>query len=210
MATVEPLSVGRFADFAQLCGEMGPNRSCWCLWWREVGGPRVGRARARAETLVAASPHPIGVLAYENDRVVGWAAVSPRLEYPRLNAGRDTAPLGDLEGIWAVPCFFIVADQRGRGHAARLLDAAVDLARGHGACAVEGVPVDPATRRRTAAASYTGPVGLFRAAGFTEVARRTPQGRVLMRREIAPSHRRDPLPRAADGPVTRRRGRGGR
>jgi hypothetical protein len=65
---------------------------------------------------------------------------------------------------------------------AALLEAAVALATEHGATAVEGVPVDPATKRRTPSASYTGALPLFTAAGFEEVARRTPKGRVVVRR----------------------------
>ena len=186
MRHVEPLTAERWEDFARLCRAMGPNRSCWCMWWRDDGQSQASRAGERARRLVEQSGHPVGLLAYSDGEVVGWAAVSPREEYPRLNNGRDTAPVGDREGVWVLPCLFVVEEHRRTGVTAPLVDAAVELARSMGASAIEGVPGDPATRTRTPSASYTGTVGLFTAAGFTEVARRTAKGRVVMRRELEP------------------------
>ncbi len=191
MVDIRPLTAGRWDDFAALCRQMGPNRSCWCMWWREDGVKHKGTARQRAESLVQRSACPIGLLAYEGDEPVGWVAVSPREDYPRLQAGTETGPVDDLPGVWAVPCFFVVEDRRGQGVAKELLAAAVRLAEDHGAQAVEGVPVDPATtRRHTASGTYTGTTPMFLAAGFREVARRSPRGRVVMRRTT----RREPKP----------------
>jgi GNAT superfamily N-acetyltransferase len=181
---IEPLSEANWEDFARLCRAMGSNRSCWCLWWREDGHRGEGTARSRAFELVRDSDHPIGALAYEGAEPVGWVAVSPRSEYPRLNRTRATAPVGPLMGCWAVPCFFVHPSFRARGITRRLLDAALDIARAHGAEAVDGVPGDPATKPRTAAASYTGTVALFAEAGFREVARRTAKARVVMRLDL--------------------------
>ena len=108
-----------------------------------------------------------------------------RSEYPRLNRGRDTAPIDDASEVWIIPCFFVRERCRGQGVAAALLDAAVRFAMQHGAAFVEGVPGDPATRLRSAAASYTGTTAMFRRAGFVERARRTPKGRVVMRKDLA-------------------------
>ncbi|MHB8325094.1 MAG: GNAT family N-acetyltransferase [Candidatus Dormibacteria bacterium] len=184
MIRVEPLTAKRWDDFAALCRSMGPNRSCWCMWWRHDRGERRGSAKERARALVAATARPIGLLAYLEDEPVGWAAVAPREEYPRLNRNRDTAPVDGRPGVWVVPCFFVVEEHRSRGVTRALLDAAVDLATAASATAIEGVPRGPATRQRTPAASYTGGTSLFAAAGFLEVARRSPKGRVVMRREL--------------------------
>ena len=117
-----------------------------------------------------------GLLAYRGDEPVGWVAVVPRAEYPRLNQGRDTAPVDEREGAWVIPCFFVVDSARGSGVARELLDAAVAFAAAHKAKVVEGVPVDPAVRTRSDSATYTGVVSMFADAGFEEVARRTPKG----------------------------------
>lgn len=182
---VEPLSPGRWEDFAVLCRAMGTNRACWCMWWREEGH-QAGTRRERARSLVDTAVHPIGLLAYAGGEPVGWAAVSPRAEYPRLNHTRETAAVGACGTVWAVPCFFVLESHRHRGVARALLAAAVELAASAGASAVEGVPGDPDTRARSPSASYTGTTGLFARAGFVEVARRTPKGRVVMRRQLPP------------------------
>jgi GNAT superfamily N-acetyltransferase len=132
---------------------------------------------------------PPGLIAYRDGVAVGWVAVAPRHDYRRLNKGRDTAPIDDRPNVWAVPCFFIAPQARRSGVSAALLDAAMAFAAGHGAEFVEGVPGDPRTKTRTAGANYTGIVPTFEAAGFEEVARRTPKGRVIMRRQIGRSKR---------------------
>ncbi len=126
--------------------------------------------------------HRLGLIAYAGEKPVGWVAVAPRVEYPHLNQTRDTAPLGDITRIWVVPCFFVVEANRGQGVATILLNAAVEFAKEHGATAIEGVPGDPDTRTRSPSASYTGSTALFQAMGFQEFCRRTPKGRVVMRR----------------------------
>lgn len=181
---VAPLIPERFSDFAALARQMGPNRSCWCLYWRQGEVRLPGTARKRAERLVRESPHPTGVIAYEGETPVGWAALSPRCEYPRLNRGRDTAPVEGHDTAWVIPCLFVVASHRGRGVATALIRHAVELARTLGAAEIEGVPGDPGTKSRSQPASYTGTLSMFARAGFREVARRTPKGRVVMRREL--------------------------
>ncbi len=91
-----------------------------------------------------------------------------------------------------MPCFFVLPPFRGKGVSRQLLTAALAIAQAYGADAVEGVPGDPATKQRTSAASYTGTVALFARAGFSEVARRTKSGRVIMRRQLGQPRGEDP------------------
>ena len=53
---------------------------CWCLSYRLPSKEKlVGPARGESvRTLI--NEGPIGVLAYDGDEVVGWAAVAPRAE----------------------------------------------------------------------------------------------------------------------------------
>ncbi|WP_105971196.1 GNAT family N-acetyltransferase [Streptomyces geranii] len=184
---VERLTPDRWDDFAALCRRMGGNRGCWCVWWREVKGePRTGPRRAEAQGLLAAGRFP-GLLAYVGQEPVGWCALDRRDAYPRLDTTRDTAPAPDSGAdTWVLPCFFVPEEWRHRGVQRALLAAALDEVARRGASAVEAVPVDPATKNRTASASYTGTLPFFLAAGFTEVARPTPKGRVLVRRLLGP------------------------
>lgn len=63
---------------------------------------------------------------------------------------------------------------RRQGLSERLLDAAIDHARTHGARVVEGYPVDTDATRASANSLFHGALSTFEAAGFAEVARPTP------------------------------------
>lgn len=101
---------------------------------------------------------------------VGWSAVAPREQYPRLNRSRILKPVDD-QPVWAVSCFFIARGFRHQGLSTKLLKAAVDFARARGAKIVEGYPHD-AKKATADVFVYTGLVSAFRKAGFKEVARR--------------------------------------
>lgn len=180
--TVAELVPDRWPDFLALARQMGGNRSCYCMWWREERGVRLDRPRAEAAREVV-DEGPPGLIAYVEGTPVGWCAVAPRSVYPRLNTARDTRPLPDVDvdRVWVVSCFFVPEQWRGRGVSRALLDAAVDFAYRNGAAVVEGVPVDPAVVDRSPGGSYTGTLPLFLAAGFEEVARPTPKARVTVR-----------------------------
>ncbi|BFP50704.1 hypothetical protein SCMC78_05110 [Streptomyces sp. CMC78] len=78
--TVRPASA--FEDVRTLVGPKSPGANvCWCLSYRvpsklnnELRGPERG---AYVAELCRAEPPP-GVLAYDGDEPVGWAAVAPR------------------------------------------------------------------------------------------------------------------------------------
>ena len=184
--TVAELTPDRWPDFQALARQMGGNRSCYCMWWREPRGQRLEQPRSQAARQVVEHGPPPGLIAYDGDTPVGWCAVAPRAAYPRLNTGRDTRPLDDAHGldqVWAVSCFFVPEEWRGRGVSRTLLNAAVDFAYRHGATVVEGVPIDPDVVRRSPGGSYTGTLPLFLAAGFEEVARPSPKARVTVRHQ---------------------------
>ncbi len=184
-----PLTPDRWPDFAALFGARGACGGCWCMAWRRTAarfaaGKGEGNRRAMRR-LVIAGARP-GVLAYAGDEPVGWCSIAPREQFARLAASRTLAPVDDRP-VWSVSCFFVRRDWQGRGLSVRLLEAAVAHARSGGARVVEGYPYEPAGRL-PGAFVWTGLVGTFRQAGFTEVARRS-AGRPIMRREIARGRR---------------------
>ena len=77
---------------------------------------------------------------------------------------------------------------RGRGTSHVLLAGAVELAREHGAPAVEGYPVDNRGERVDLTMAYVGTRALFEQAGFVKAADTTSVSggfpRVLMRRPL--------------------------
>jgi GNAT superfamily N-acetyltransferase len=182
MFTTAPATPDRWDDVASVMGTRGDPARCWCQYFKLRGRRWEATPReAKREALrvqVEADPAPPGVLAYADDEPVGWCAVAPKPAYPRLLASRLAGDQTD--GVWAVTCFVVVVGSRRRGVATALLDAAVALARGNGAMAVEGYPVDHTARASvSSAALYRGTVTLFRAAGFTEVERPTPDRAVM-------------------------------
>jgi GNAT superfamily N-acetyltransferase len=183
-------------DWATLEAFFGPNgaySNCWCTWFRQSSEDyRQGcldRGAANREllnrlTVEGATP---GLLAYQDDRPVGWVSVAPREQFGRILRSPSLRPpdpaASSEQGVWSVVCFWIPRAHRGKGLARHLLAGAIEHARDGGAVFVEGYPVDTAGTKKAAASIYTGTVELFTDAGF-EVIRSGLKGtaRVVMRR----------------------------
>ena len=164
---VRPATV--FADVATVVGPKRPDAGvCWCLSYRlltstenrSLAGPARGR---RVRELVGQDPPP-GVLAYDGDEVIGWAAVHPRADTSYAN-NRRIPHVDDID-VWSIWCFRVRPGHRGQGLSHHLLAGAVDFARSHGAPAVEGYPVDNNGAKVDLTMAYVGTRGLFEAAGF--------------------------------------------
>jgi len=154
------------------------------MWWR-LSRPEWNRGqgegnRKALRKLVRSGAEP-GVLAYADGEPVGWCAIAPREQYPRLGGSRILRPVDD-QSVWSVTCFYVAREFRHQGLSSELLKAAVDFARARGAKIVEGYPHD--TKKATADVFvYTGLVAAFRKVGFKEVARRS-KTRPIMRRSF--------------------------
>jgi GNAT superfamily N-acetyltransferase len=182
---VHPLTPDRWDDLVVLFDRPGDARGCWCMWWR-VRASEFDRlygqgARAAFHEVVEAGPPP-GLLAYRDARPVGWCAVAPREQFPRVLRSPVLRPVDDQPACWAIVCFYVEKAERGGGVATALLDAAVGFAAAGGAAAVEGYPKDTGGRRH-ANELFVGSTAMFRRAGFREVGRRSPT-RPIMRRAI--------------------------
>jgi GNAT superfamily N-acetyltransferase len=136
--------------------------------------------------LVEEDPPP-GVLAYDGDVVVGWAAVHPRSD-TTFARNRKIPHVDDLD-VWSLWCVRVRPGHRGQGIAHFLIDGAVAFARDRGAPAIEGYPVDNAGRKVDLTMAYVGTRALFERAGFEKAAdtESVVNGfpRVLMRRYLA-------------------------
>jgi GNAT superfamily N-acetyltransferase len=183
---IHPLTAARCADAEELFGSNPSTRGCWCMFF-VLGTAQAhagwGEGNRRAFVELAAGDPPGGVLAYDGRTPVGWCAAGPRSRYRRggrspILADRDPPEDGS---VWLVPCFFVRSGARRRGITRDLLTAAVDLARRHGATAVEGWPLAGDGPHRTD--RYLGTEPLFAACGFTPVARPSPR-RVVMRLDL--------------------------
>lgn len=184
-ATIQPLSHETWGDLEILFGEQGACGGCWCMWWRLENAAferQKGTGNRQAlKSLVDAGTVP-GLLAYEDDRPVGWCSLAPRADFDRLARSRILAPV-DEQPVWSVVCFFVARDSRNRGISTRLLLAAKDWARSQGGKVLEGYPVEPKKDRAPPLFVFTGLAAAFRRAGFEECARRSPT-RPIMRSRL--------------------------
>jgi GNAT superfamily N-acetyltransferase len=171
----------------QLFGDRGACGGCWCMWWRVERGGRLweetkGAVAKRSFRQLVESGRARGVLAFIDGEPVGWCALGPRPDFPRLETVRAYRR-DDAANVWSINCFFIPREFRGQGVARALLKAAVSACRKHGAKVVEGYPV---TSQMAAAFSWTGPLKIFEEAGF-DVVQATSKAKPLVRRSLARS-----------------------
>lgn len=167
--TVRPATV--FEDVATMVGPKRPDANvCWCLSYRipsKENTALVGPARGKRVAELMADG-PVGVLAYDGDEVVGWAAVAPRAE--TAFARSRTIPRVDELDVWSVWCIRVRPGHRGHGISHPLLAGAVAYARAQGAPAIEGYPVDNRGAKVETTMAYVGTRALFEAAGFAKAA----------------------------------------
>ena len=189
---IVPLTPDRWDDVAALFGEGGDPKTCWCMFWRirskDWSFGNAAELARRAPRLVDADRDPApGLLAYRDGRAVGWVSVAPREDYERLTNSR-VRPKIDDPPVWSIVCFVVSKPARGQGLTTRLLDAATDYARAHGAPGARGL--SGRSRRRTdpGRARLHRALSTFEAAGFEVVHQiDSPQAtvrRVIVRRAI--------------------------
>ena len=171
-----PLTQNLWRDFEILFGPNGACGGCWCMFWKLRGKAYTEStgdvARQMQKSIVDSKVVP-GLMAYSEGYPVGWIAVEPRGEYPRLARSRVLKPV-DAAEVWSVTCFFTARAYRRKGVTVELLRDAIKLVAQHGGKIVEGYPVEPKGNNAPAPFIYTGLPGAFLKAGFKEVARFSP------------------------------------
>lgn len=162
-------------EFEDLKAVVGPKRPdanvCWCLSYRIPSKQNVelrGTDRGDLVKQLVKQDPPPGVLAYDGDAVVGWAAVHPRADTSFARNRR--IPHVDNLDVWSVWCIRVRPGHRGEGISHHLLQGAVDFARSYGAPAIEGYPVDNQGKKVDLTMAYVGTRALFERAGFTKAA----------------------------------------
>lgn len=169
-----PATPGRWRDLEALFGPRGACGGCWCMTWRLPRSEfhkNKGEGNRRAFRRIVRSGSEPGVLAYADGKPVGWCAVAPRAGFSFLERSRVLAPV-DEQPVWSITCLFVAKEWRRRGLSAKLIEAAVRLARKHGAKIVEAYPQDVKTIL-PAPFVWTGVTRAFQKAGFVVAARRS-------------------------------------
>lgn len=188
--SIEVRPATEFEHVRTLVGPKRPDATvCWCLSYRipsklnnELRGP--ARGEYVAELLRSG---PLGVLAYDGDEPVGWAAVAPRAQ-TSFARNRKIPHVDDLP-VWSLWCLRVRPGHRGRGITHALIAGAVDFARSQGAPAIEAYPLDNRGAKVDLTMAYAGIRKSFEAAGFAHAADTTSVlngfPRVIMRRDLA-------------------------
>jgi GNAT superfamily N-acetyltransferase len=160
-----------FDDVREMLGPKRPDANvCWCLSYRIPSAENrllIGPARGeRVKRLL--DEGPLGVLAYDGEDVVGWAAVAPRAE-TTFARNRKIPHVDDLP-VWSLWCIRVRPGFRKHGITSALIDGAVEYARACGAPAVESYPADNGGERMDLTMAFVGTRAMFERAGFTKAA----------------------------------------
>lgn len=182
-----PLTPELWTAFEDLFGKQGACYGCWCTYFRLRPAVRkVTDSAGKKEIIrqrIEAGPPP-GLLAFENGQAVGWMQIGPRSDVPEWNnAGRVSAEAAPNEAadltVWAISCFFLRKQARGRGLTHRMVAAGLDFAARNGARFVEACPMDQAGNSKSIGL-FVGSSRVFEKAGFSRLVERK-AGRPLMR-----------------------------
>lgn len=179
------LTLSTWNDFVDLFGDKGACEGCWCMTWRlKAADYKVRRGAGNKKIMhqLVKKNKPIGLLAFDGNKAVGWCAVAPREEYIRLESSKVLKPVDD-KPVWSVSCFFIKKEYRRKGLSQLLLKEAIKYAKSNGATIVEGYPTEPKKDKMTDVFVWTGLSSAFINCGFKEVERRS-ETRPIMRFQI--------------------------
>ena len=187
--TILPATAARFDDVEHSLSGGGDGLSCQCQWWTltnaQFQASDLDERERMLRAQIAADPSP-ALIAYVDGEAAGWVRVGPRTAQPRLARTRDFAATNepwDDPSVWAVTCFVVRREHRGKGLNEKLLDAAIEHARGTGARVLEAYPNDTSAVKRSSNELYRGILSVFEAAGFREIARPKPE-RVIVQLEL--------------------------
>ena len=194
--TIVPANRATWSDLTAIFGTVDSGR-CNCqrfktrgwFWDQATDEQRRARLREQVNCDDPDATSTTGLVAYLEGVPVGWVAVEPRTEYPRL-LGLPTVWRGRHEdkqddGVWSVTCFVVRKGYRRRGITYALAAATVGYARENGARALEGYAMRTQPGKEiTWGELHVGAVQAFADAGFTEVSSPSVR-RVVMRIDFA-------------------------
>jgi GNAT superfamily N-acetyltransferase len=170
---VRPVDESLFDDVQTIFGPRGQAADCQCQGYRMNWYARHSDdVHGRRERLRDQVLEGHGLVAHLDGEPVGWCSLAPRSDYTHLRqttwTGRDEDR--DDPSIWAVTCLVTRAGFRHRGVSRTLVAHTIDLARDHGARAVEAYPMKPAPGKDvTWGEMHVGALSVFLAAGFRVV-----------------------------------------
>ena len=203
--SIVPANHASWSDLKAVFGDRDYSSRCNCqrfktrgwFWAQATDEQRRAQLRDQANCDDPEATSTTGLVAYlraPGERAaatpVGWMAVEPRTEYPRLLGlptvwkGRPDEDKED-DSVWSVTCFVVRKGYRKRGITYALAAAAVDYARANGARALEAYAMlTQPGKEITWGELHVGARQVFAEAGFTEVSRPSVR-RAVMRIDFA-------------------------
>lgn len=193
--TVVPANQASWDDIEAVIGKaMCWDTRCFCQryklstpdWRRCSDEDRAEMLRQQTHCGLPESTETRGLVAYLGGEAVGWCAVEPRTEFPRLTQipWKERHEDKDDPDVWAITCLGTRVGYRKRGLMYVLVGAAVEYARAHGASALEGYPMMTHPGKEiTWGELHVGARSAFSAAGFRQVTHPTKR-RYVMRLDL--------------------------
>ena len=174
MRTIRPLTTQdahRFTEYlATMDFQHAPNwAGCFCRFYHtecsmdEWIAKDPAQNRREAESAIS-NGSMRGVLAFEDDRIIGWLNANHVDAYPRLKGFVENFVESPLTG--ASVCFVIHPDYRNQGVATQLLREALNGFKAEGLTQVLGFPFEDPQHPQKA---YHGSLSMYLKAGFTLV-----------------------------------------
>src|SRR5215472_938295 len=100
---VRPLTAALWPALEDLFGKAGASNGCWCMYWRIGPAYRHHRARnRRALKSLARAQEPIGLLAFDGERAVGWCQLTPIRSLAWLTGSLEKSKLVADSDTWAI------------------------------------------------------------------------------------------------------------
>lgn len=156
-----------FSDFPDWAG-------CYCGFYDTLGADWDSSADAvrehrAARSVLISTGKAQGLLAYIDDKPVGWCNAQPRTNFANMRS-YGIALTDPGEPVGSIMCFIVAPEYRGKGVCTTLLRAACEKFRRDGLQIAEGYPTTDSQKRfgniPWAEANYKGPLNVYLRNGF--------------------------------------------
>ncbi len=180
--TFKELTTATWNQYEELMGEKGGCGNCWCMYFRlpykEFQSNKPYGNKVLAKKLVQKGK-PVGLIGFMGDQPVGWIALAPREDYPRIENARTLKRI-DAKPVWSITCFFIKKEFRKKGLSGELIKGAVAFAKMKKIRILEAYPAIPYAANVPHAFLWVGVLSSFKRNGF-KVVRQSGKSRAMVR-----------------------------
>lgn len=164
------LNSSNFEDFEYLFREKGACEGCWCMHCRlptdEFEANKGEGNRLAMKALVESGQIP-GIIAYNDDKPVGWCSLGDREDFPKLSKSHEEQIID--EHTWIISCLYIRKGWRRRGIKRALLKYLIAYCQTKGARVLESHQCNSSFSKYPDNFAWTGIEKAYEAVGFVKV-----------------------------------------